>query len=264
MKSNVKFIYSLIEEDSIKEYAAFLKLKHIYVNGCVYNYSPFAFCKITGLSRNTIKKYVDFFLKEGWCRMHGKNLIFHKLEKIKEDKGINTVDAVILKINAKKDTLKSIQTKIYHAALKAKQDAYLFLLGKTRDKLIPSGKNCKLKYKKATRFFNNHPTIQPVKLPVCENGKLPAKKFKELSKFKISIKKIAEHLKISTTSAYRYLQSMKKSKILKIFKTHFLGRVLLHVNYKMFDTMMANHIGKNQFIANGALYTVECNKYSFL
>jgi hypothetical protein len=54
----------------------YLKLKSIYKSGCVIKYSPFLFSKATGISRNTVKKYMDIFISEGWVTRSGNNVTF--------------------------------------------------------------------------------------------------------------------------------------------------------------------------------------------
>ena len=78
MNINQLLIKDLIEMNKQRYLAVFIKFKSIYSSGCVHNYNPSKFSSVTKLSRNSVKKYVDYFIYNGWARMDGNNLIFNK------------------------------------------------------------------------------------------------------------------------------------------------------------------------------------------
>ena len=62
--------------------AVFIKLKSLYKNSCVYGFSYRSLSAKSGISINTLKKTIKFFLDKGWCRMHGFNLVFEKIYRV--------------------------------------------------------------------------------------------------------------------------------------------------------------------------------------
>lgn len=82
MNLNERAIYKLNEKGLLKELAVFIKFKSVHINSCIFNYNLKYLASETGLSLSTVRKHVKFFLKNGWARMDGNNLILEKIKKI--------------------------------------------------------------------------------------------------------------------------------------------------------------------------------------
>lgn len=66
-------------------------MKKLYTNGEFYNWSYRSICKKTGLSNTAVKKYVNYFIHFGWCKVIGKNLIFKNRKSTWDSKSKNIV-----------------------------------------------------------------------------------------------------------------------------------------------------------------------------
>ena len=90
--------YYLIQEfvkfKRLRYLTVLIKLKSIYSSGCVHNYTPFKLAKSCHLSRNSVKKYVQWFLDNGFARMEGNDLVFNKFKNIhkKYSRGLLKLD----------------------------------------------------------------------------------------------------------------------------------------------------------------------------
>jgi response regulator of citrate/malate metabolism len=64
-------------------------IKKMHVNSKVYNYSESKISKQSGLSRTATKKYIKFFIDNGWAKIKGKDLVFISTNKLKYKYGIS-------------------------------------------------------------------------------------------------------------------------------------------------------------------------------
>jgi hypothetical protein len=97
----------------------YLIYKHSH-KGIIYNYSPSRVEKLGRVkwSRPTIKTHIDLFLKWGWCKMVGNNLVFlskKELTRLYQKAG----NSWYYKISCNFD-YKSIRTHLYAEFLKRK------------------------------------------------------------------------------------------------------------------------------------------------
>ena len=79
---NTVFVERIVDSGHLKQLAVFIKLKALYVNGTIYNYSYRRISEVSGISINTLKQCIKFFKEMGWCVVHGKNLLFQKIFKV--------------------------------------------------------------------------------------------------------------------------------------------------------------------------------------
>lgn len=179
MNINAYQIEYHISQNELKEYAAFCYFKYLYRNGCIYNYTSTKLAYKSNYSASFVRKSVSLFLAKGWCRMHGKNLIFnksssfngteskiklydeikHKKLSIKELLDLFKLQIFVIhnsKLNRLKKVkrdLKSNKTRIRHRA-----ENYADSIGKKteqqRSKLPNESDKLKLSNGKLSRIFN--------------------------------------------------------------------------------------------------------------
>jgi len=196
MNINQLLIKDLIEMNKQRYLAVFIKFKGIYSSGCVHNYSPYKFSLKAKLSRNSVKKYVDYFIANGWARMDGPHLIFNKFRSFDENKKI-----LLCEISYKK-TIKEIELLLYREVLRLKQSQFNFLKQVKRDLINPTGTNVLKKAKKLEKRY----TLDSEKLPGARD------------KYKVSMKKIAKHFKCSVGKASGIIDRLCEKNKIKRFR----------------------------------------------
>jgi hypothetical protein len=196
MNINQLLIKDLVEINKQRYLAVFIKFKSIYSSGCVHNYSPNKFSLATKLSRNSVKKYVDYFLSNGWCRIEGKNLIFNKFRSFDENK-----KRLMCVISAKK-SIKEIEILLYREVLRLKQSQFNFLKRVKCDLTNPIGIKV---YKKALKIGKKY-NLNTENLPGAQE------------KYKVSIKKIAESFNCSVGKAMGIIDKLCEKNQIKRFR----------------------------------------------
>lgn len=236
MNTSVNLIKLFIDSNILRQYAVYLQLKHLHSNGCLYKYNVNKLSQKSGLSRNSIKKYVDFFLVNDWCKMHGKNLVFISLTNLRLKYGVRLKHSI--KIEG--GPVKTILTNLRYELLKQKNRQFNYLKGVSNDLNNPSGKNALRDHKKAIKLSHKY------NLPV-----------KGASALKISLKSIGNILNLSSASCFNLIKLKQQQGKAKIIKDIFIK------SPREFYGSACKFIEKGYF--KGHFYYIPvCNKYEFL
>lgn len=121
-----------LSKDNVWAFALFLKVKSLFKNGVIYNYTPNKLRTLTGFSDYQVRKYTSLAIKEGLLSIHGSNLhclSFKNLRaKTPEEKFCKIIQI------KKSDSLKDIESKIRFTFLQIRSfDRYNFYYTKKRD-----------------------------------------------------------------------------------------------------------------------------------
>lgn len=103
-----KFLLEAHKAGHLDSYAYWLYFKHLFRNGCIYNYNILRLAHKSGLSRTTVRKYINLFIALGWCRMHHGNLIFCSYQQLLNRDYVTKAKMLILKPH-----VKQYQTALY-------------------------------------------------------------------------------------------------------------------------------------------------------
>jgi DNA-binding MarR family transcriptional regulator len=87
-------IKKLIENDEILTFSYFIKLKYLYTNSTIYNFSIRKAANLIGVSPNSVKLHLNKMEKMGIIKIvknkqGGKNITFSSIEKISKQYGIH-------------------------------------------------------------------------------------------------------------------------------------------------------------------------------
>lgn len=237
MNINQLLIKDLIEMNKQRYLAVFIKFKSIYSSGCVHNYNPSKFSSVTKLSRNSVKKYVDYFIANGWARMDGNNLIFNKFRSFDENK-----KRLMCVIGFKK-SIKEIEILLYREVLRLKQSQFNFLKRVKCDLQNPTGIDV---YKRALNTQKKY-TLNSENLPGAQE------------KYKVSIKKIAESFNCSVGKAMGVIDKLCEKNQIKRFRQMEIVcfGMTKAINQQAINTHKGAYFSRNQVVYR---YT---NKYTF-
>lgn len=186
----------MIEDKSIRNLAILIKLKSIYSSGCVHNYSPFKLAKSSNFSRNSIKKYVDWSITNGFARMEGNNLIFTDFKKLDKSykHGFVKIDTSL--------SIQKIQLLLYRQKIQNNSNEFDYLKKVQIDSTNPSGQYALSNYKMANKAI--------LKLNRNVNN-LPSAK----ENYSVSIKGLAKQFKCSVGKAQGIVNSLCEENLLK-------------------------------------------------
>jgi uncharacterized membrane protein len=226
MKTNIKLIELMVSNGLDRHYAVFLKLKHIHVNSRVYNYSPYKFSQQSGLSRNSIKKYIDFFITEGWARIEGKDLVLISTEKLKSKYSVKLKHNIKVDKGSVTEIVNNLRYQLF--ILKQNQFKRLKRLKEYRDN--PKGKGAVKMYRNATK------QLQSYKGEFSEN-------------LKISTNKLGLLINKSKSTASRLIKQSKATVIKG-------KRVFIKFTNKA-------ELPEGMFKYNRYVVKIECNQYIF-
>lgn len=234
----------MVEDKCLRELAVLIKLKSIYGSGCVHNYTPTKLAKSSHLSRNSIKKYVDFYLSLGYARMEGKHLIFTNFKKVYKSYKYSTIDIdselpikKIMNLFAR-DILADKLNKFNH-----KKIIKVDLNPKTRKGALKA-------YKKAVKAFNK---LKP------SQQKLPS----ATANYSVSIKKIAEHFNCSVGKAQGIVDSLCEDNLLIKTKKYLKNRLNSTESVsRKFETHL-KRVTPGAWVDNGFMFRNLPNSYSF-
>jgi hypothetical protein len=226
MKTNIKLIELMVSNGLDRHYAVFLKLKHIHINSRVYNYSPYKFSQQSGLSRNSIKKHVDFFITEGWARIEGKDLVLISTEKLKAKYSIKLKHNIKVNKGSVTEIVNNLRYQLF--ILKQNQFKRLKRLKEYRDN--PKGKGAVKMYRNATK------QLQSYKGEFSEN-------------LKISTNKLGLIINKSGSTAHRLIKE-SKAKVIKGKKT------VIKCTRKV-------DLPSGMFNFKSYVVKIECNQYIF-
>ena len=112
---NSILVEEMIKEDHLTQLAVFIKLKSLFSNGCVYNHSYKRLSVVSGISINTLKKCINFFKEKGWCRVHGKNLVFNKIFNIDGNKEKKLIKIRLNKTENYRELVKRLKLVVVNA-----------------------------------------------------------------------------------------------------------------------------------------------------
>lgn len=230
LTTSYKLIDYLIQSNWHVKYANFVYLKTIYSNSCFYKYSVKNLADKTKKSRTFIKQNITFFLQHGWCRMHGKNLIFNTNNHLKQLYEITENRKCKLEFR----DLESLKLSIYSKLIINKKKQVDYIIKMKHDLLNP----CKLKtYKRAIKRFKG------------ENVKIN-------EKFTISFASLADLFNCSKSFAFRIIEKLINSNYLQKQKNIIL--VLKNCSRKFFKSLC---LDSSYFTFNNSLYKTDANNY---
>jgi len=112
----------MVESDQILTFSYFIKLKYLYSNSTIYNFSLRKSANLIGVSPNSIKKHLKIMKKMGIVRITkskngNNNLTFISIKKITELYGLNHNNRCGSITFHKNDKIQSIKTILYSKIL---------------------------------------------------------------------------------------------------------------------------------------------------
>lgn len=126
---NISLIDKAILDGELKQLAVFIKLKSLFKNGCVYNCSYKRLSRISGISINVLKQCINFFKAKGWCRVHGKNLIFEKIKNVDFGSQKRLEKLILIKKENYRDVIKRLKL----IAVKSVSNGFEYIKKLSRD-----------------------------------------------------------------------------------------------------------------------------------
>ncbi len=252
INANIHLIKLFASSDILREYSVFLNLKNKYINGCIYGYNAHKLSKSTGLSRTTLNKYIPFFLKNGWAKIHNGNLCFISnvnlaklynvaftyVDKNKKDYTCTGKPIKIKKSNNIQQTLNDLRFSL----IKEKNTQFTKILHKSNDLTKPTGPYSLTILKSAKRFFKKN----KANVIIDEN----------LKGYRTTYKNLANIINLSKSSAVNLMKTKVKECKLKIIKSKpkFISKS---------NTNLLKYLQQNQFSFKGSIYTAQPNQYMF-
>lgn len=151
MTGNIQLIQYFKDTDEIllRRYAVWLKMKGIHVNGRIYNYSDYKFSKQSGLSRTMVRKYIKFFIDNGWVREEGDSLVFISKEKLREKYGVKLYCNIA--IDTESLSVQGIVDLLRYNIIKDRGRKQIFAKQLYKDQNDPSGDDALERFKKANK-----------------------------------------------------------------------------------------------------------------
>ncbi|MEK6880545.1 MAG: hypothetical protein AABY22_13090 [Nanoarchaeota archaeon] len=241
MKANIELTRLFVDSETIREYSAWCKIKDVYVNSCFYNFNWSILANKIGVSRNTAKKYIEFFVKNGWAYYRDGNVILVSHDKLKDLYGVKPESDNTIQINST-DTIQQTVYKLRNGILVSKQLQFDYVQARTNDVQYPKG----LKdYKRGLNFFKK-----------SDKNYLPEH---ASSHYQVSTKALSKILNISKASVCNFIKRLVKEKKAIVFKTKPIKEKLtVPSRFAQYDLL------PNQFIWKGFKYTTQCNQYKFI
>jgi len=116
------FINKLIECDQILTFSYFIKLKYLYSNSTIYDFSLRKAARLIDVSPNSIKKHLSIMKKMGVIKVvknkRGKeNITFSSIRKISKLYGIKQNSRCGSVLFHKSDSVQTIKTRLYSKIL---------------------------------------------------------------------------------------------------------------------------------------------------
>ncbi len=233
LRFNIFFLQSLAEHGRLKEFAVFLHLKSLYSNSCILDYTQQTLAEKSGLPLSAVKKYVNLFISQGWCKRHFSSLVFEKISVIDQGK-----KKFIFKFSIG-TSVKQIFDDLCHQVLKIKQRQFD-------------------RYQKLRADLNNpHPTIKRRANRLADKLNLKDQDIGASSMLKISIKTIAKIIGVSVGSAAALIKRLRVQGIINCV-TGFHSIVAGAGRYAK-GLMNAG----GTFYHNGKVHIIACNQYQF-
>lgn len=163
LTTNIDLIQALTQENLLPEYAVWRQIKGLYVSSRIHDYTILGLHKKSGITRNRIRKYINFFLENGWAYMDNGSLVLISLKKLKKKFGIEplrTKRGHYLKSNIKlsisrnhKEDVLNLQLEI----MRDKQRKFNFVKQKKDDLIEPRGLGALQRHQAAKKYFKGVP-----------------------------------------------------------------------------------------------------------
>lgn len=83
VKDTIKFINIITNREDRNPYLFYFYFKSKFRNSIIYNYTPEKLSKLTGVSINTVRKYIGILKEDKMVKMHLNNLVFVSIYKVK-------------------------------------------------------------------------------------------------------------------------------------------------------------------------------------
>jgi predicted transcriptional regulator len=233
----IKAILQAKDHTLLRRYAVWLKLKYTYVRGKIYNFSLSKISSLLGISRQAVKKYINFFLDNNWCRQVGNHLYFISNEEFKQFYNIESKYAICVN---KDLSVKEIVQELRYSALKIKQAQFNFAKG----------------------ILDN--LANPINNKVYQSAKRKSKKLRiKISdavsdiqdNLKLSYKALSNLVGASKSTAKRLVDTKVQEGCASVYKGK---RMLLFKNVKT-----EFNVGNCQFQHKTKVYFQEPNSYAF-
>jgi len=229
---------TMANNNSLREFAVFLKLKSLNKKSIIYNYTQQKLSNISGMSRSAIRKYVRFFLNNDWCELHCGNLVFKKLQRFDPNK-----QKLIKPINIK-GSIKEILSDLYLMILQKKQLQFEKFKS-LKDDLYLSQNSFRAK---KARWLVEKLSLDEKALPSPEDN------------MKLSIIGMAKLFgKCSKSKAHSVIKKLKQSGVVKCIAGD--RTIVKTLNKAHSDAYLAAN--KNCYFYKGFLWKVSCNTYIF-
>jgi hypothetical protein len=238
LRVNMALAQTMAKNNSLRELAVFLKLKSLNKKSIIYNYTQQKLSNLSGMSRSAIRKYIKFFLSNGWCDLHHGNLVFRKLFKFDPNK-----QKLITPINIQ-GSVKDILSSLYLMILQKKQLQFEKFKS-LKDALYLTHDSFRAK---KARWLVEKLNLDEKALPSPEDN------------MKLSIIGMAKLFgKCSKSKAHSVIKHLKQSKAVKCI----VGKrtVIKTANKHHAAAYIATH--KNCYSYKGLVWKVECNSYIF-
>jgi len=152
MVTNIQIIRHCSDRNILRQYAVWLQMKQVFKHSCFYNGNISHIIKTTGLSRNTVKKYINFYIENGWAREHGNNITLISQHKLKKLLKITLMRNINISHLDHSSTSKTI-TLLNYLLFKFKHDQFQYLREMSSDLINPNGSKALQRHKAAVRFF---------------------------------------------------------------------------------------------------------------
>lgn len=124
---NICTVGDFSSRKKLKELATYIVFKRVYTDGSYHNYSIRSVGKKTKYSNTFIKKYINIFLTNGWCKLDGSNLFFKNLKCLPKGEG---KDNLLLDVTG---SIKDIVCKLRMILLKRKHNNCLYMKKKKKE-----------------------------------------------------------------------------------------------------------------------------------
>lgn len=230
---NTIYLNEISKSGELKEFGQWMYYKSMFKKGCVFNYTDVHFSRRIGISVSSARLLKISWLKRGWCRIDGNNLIFNSARN-----------------SVQREKWHKTSVKIYNTLKQTIKELYYQVL-------YNKGKN-QFDYLKCVSAATKNPTSnkeykwgRKQKLA----GVLPEAK----DRFKMSYKGIGKFLGCSSGKAYEMMMEFLNDKKIRVYKRE---PVLLYKSQSAISLkVMARKSGG--YVSRGSVYKNLCNEYVF-
>lgn len=222
-----------MKRKALRYLTVLVKLKSIYSSGCVHNYSPSKLAKSSHLSRNSVKKYIQWYLDNNYARMEGNDLVFNKFRNVNKK-----YSRCVMKLDP---------------SLSVKKIEDFF------NKEIMLDKVRKFRYKQQiSKDLNSREKYSAAKKFTRLKGKriLPSAD----ANYSVSIKKLSKHFNCSVGKAQRIVNSLCEENLMRRVQTFIPLQRVDKCNYQN-KLLLLNKQGS--WFSNGQVFQRKKNIYIF-